>query len=230
MSELPSQFFLRKSADSASQIYVLVDVFEGESVSFGLRKNTQGTDPLQACPVAGNILCFRRQCVRQSSKGPRYMESMFCYCGYVVRYKEKLIPIWDMLYSSKLLPSRYRELEAYPAYQFLIQKTSGLISGPLQIFPTCRPSKAPEMRPQAHRARSTDQALTPTQQALRTYCQTHRDDCCPITMDPLLEREISLTPCGHGCRTEALLQWLVDHPVCPVCRAACQPDALRSWS
>lgn len=228
MSELPPQFFLRKSADSASQTYVLVDVFEGESVSFGLRKNTQGTDPLQACPVAGNILCFRRQCVRQSSKGPRYMESMFCYCGYVVRYKEKSIPIWDMLYSSKLLPSRYRELEAYPAYQFLIQKTSGPVGGSLggslQIFPTCRP-------PESHsQKRTQENVLTHTQQALRTYCQTHRDDCCPITMEPLLECEISLTPCGHGCRTEALLQWLVDHPVCPVCRAACQPDALRSWS
>lgn len=49
----------------------------------------------------------------------------------------------------------------------------------------------------------------------------HREELCPITMEPIRRGDACVTPCFHAMSYDAAATWIRMHSRCPMCRMAC---------
>jgi hypothetical protein len=56
-----------------------------------------------------------------------------------------------------------------------------------------------------------------------------KQECCPVTLEPLSKENVGCAPCGHLFDKDALKTALQTNGKCPTCRQSAKPDEIQVW-
>ncbi len=56
-----------------------------------------------------------------------------------------------------------------------------------------------------------------------------KNECCPVTLEPLSKEMVGCAPCGHLFDKDALRTALETNGKCPTCRQTANPDDIQTW-
>ena len=56
-----------------------------------------------------------------------------------------------------------------------------------------------------------------------------KEECCPVTLEPITKENVGCAPCGHLFDKDALKTALTTNGKCPTCRQTAKPDEIQTW-
>ena len=211
MSQLPSKMLIRRYNDEDSLLYALINLHKNFELTLSVEKCGLSSNIFYKRPLWKSQSLVRTTCVRYGKERKEYVVD-FMYTGFVVNIAGQDIEIWEVNNPYRIMPTEFMFLSKYEIYQYIILRAEE-VSYQAEI-----PILVPPPR-----------GLNSLQKKLVAFCESNKDSCCPITMEPFNKMTLCLTPCGHGIKHSAMLEWLQTREQCPMCRAACRADQLIKW-
>jgi hypothetical protein len=213
MPSLPPQILIRRYNNEDSLLYCLINVHnDGTELTFTVEKRQILDNIFYKRPVWQLQEEIQKICVRYGKRRKEYI-SNFMYTGFMANIVGQDIPIWEVNNPYSIMPNEFMFLNRHEIYQFII------VEGYSEAI-----AEIPTLVPPPRTITMTD-----IQKKLSEFCYSNRDSCCPITMEAFNPRTLCLTPCGHGVKHSAMLEWLRTKEQCPMCRAECKSNQLIKW-
>jgi len=208
--ELPQQMLIRRYNNEDSLLYALINLHGGTELTFTVEKRYSPDPVFYKRAVWKPQQLIRTACVRYGREKKEYI-SDFMYTGFIASVDGRDIEIWEVNNPYKILPVEFMFLNKYEEYSYVILQGERALE-----------ADAPTLVP-------PPRGLNTLQKKLAAFCESNTDSCCPITLEPFNSRTVCLTPCGHGIKYSAMLEWLASREQCPMCRATCRADDLIKW-
>ena len=211
MSQLPLKMLIRRYINEDSLLYALINLHNNFELTLSLEKCALSSNIFYKRPLWKPQSLIKTTCVRYGKERKEYLID-FMYTGFVATIAGEDVEIWEVNNPYRVMPTEFIFLSKYVIYQYII----------LQDEEASYEAEIPILVP-------PPRGLNSVQKKLAAFCESNKDSYCPITMEPFTCETICLTPCGHGVKHSAMLEWLATSQQCPMCRAACRTDQLIKW-